>query len=117
MSLFNLLIQIYHACGPKCIRQKFVVHISKLIIGIVTTSPEAMSSRAKLDVACFCWVSLVVKGMNILRMRKLRRAKSSASEVKNECVERFVCEWFYLLLLFFIYSLVFISSSCFCCCS
>ena len=46
----------------------------------------------------------------ILRVRKLLHAKYSALEVKNERVEAFVCESFYLLLLFFICSLV-----CICC--
>ena len=80
-------------------------------------SPEAATSRAKSHVACSGLVSLVVKGENILRMRKLYCAQSSAPEVKNERVERFACELFYLLLLVFICSLVFISSSYFCCCS
>ena len=75
-------------------------------------SSKAATSRAKLHVVCSSSVSLVVEGGNILCMRELRCAQSSAPEVKNERVDRF--ESFYLLLLVFIYSLVFISSSCFC---
>ena len=32
ICLFNLLIQVHHACGPKSTCQKFVVHLSKLIM-------------------------------------------------------------------------------------
>ena len=50
-------------------------------------SPEAATSRAKSHVACSGLVSLVVEGRNILHVRKLCRAQSSAPEVKNERVE------------------------------
>ena len=70
-------------------------------LGVVTASSEAETSRAKLDVAIFGWVWLIVESENILHMQKLLRAKSSAPEVKNERVETFVCESFYLLLLYF----------------
>ena len=43
-------------------------------------------------------------------MRKLRHAKSYAPEMENKRVERFACESFYLLLLFFFLSaLLFLS--------
>ena len=78
------------------------IHIEKSkTIGVVTTSPEAKISRAKLDVAFFGWVWFIVERGNILCMRNLLRANSSAAEVKNERVEAFACESFYLLLLFF----------------
>ena len=64
-------------------------------------SPEAGTSRAKLDVAFFGWVWYIVESGNILHMRKLLRARSSAPEMKKERVEAFACESFYLLLLFF----------------
>ena len=70
-------------------------------LGVVMASPEAGTSRVKLDVAFFGWVWLIVECGNIFRMRKLLCAKSCALEVKNERVEAFVCELFYLLLLFF----------------
>ena len=70
-------------------------------IGVVTASPEAGSSRAKMDVAFSGWVWLIVESGNILHLQKLLRANSSTAEVKNERVEAFVCELFYLLLLFF----------------
>ena len=81
-----------------------VSHDTHYALGVVMVSPEAVTSRAKSHVACSGLVSLVVEGRNILRMRKLRCAQSSAPEVKNERVEQFTCESFYLL-------------SCFCCCS
>ena len=81
-------------------------------LGVVTASPEEATSHAKSHVAYSGLVMLVVEGRNILCMRKLCRAQSSALEVKNERVERFACTSFYLLLLVFIYSLLFISSSC-----
>ena len=87
------------------------------LLGVVMASPEAATSRAKSHVACSGSVTLVVEGRNILCVQKLHHAQSSAPEVKNERVERFACESFYLLLLVFIYSLVFICSSCFCHCS
>ena len=86
-------------------------------LGVVTTSPEATTLRAKSHVAYSSLVSLVVEGGNILHVRKLYGAQSSAPEVKNKRMERFACESFYLLLMVFVCSLVFISSSCFCCCS
>ena len=76
-------------------------------LGVVTASPEAVTLRAKLDMACFCWVSLIVEGRNILHMRKLCRAKSFAPEMKNKHVERFMCKSFYLLLYFLSPLLVF----------
>ena len=51
---------------------------------------------------------LIVESGNILHVRKLLRAKSSAPEVKNERVEAFTCESFYLLLLFFLSALLFV---------
>ena len=62
-------------------------------------SLEATTSRTKSHVAYSSLVSLIVEGGNILCMQKLRRAQSSTLEVKNEHVERFMCELFYLLLL------------------
>ena len=59
----------------------------QLTIGVVTVSPKAATSRTKSLVAYSILVSLVVEGGNILHMRKLHRAQSSAPEVKNECVE------------------------------
>ena len=64
--------------------------------------------RAKLDVAFFGWVWLIVECGNILYVRKLLRAKSPALEVKNERVEAFAYESFYLLLLFFLSTLLFV---------
>ena len=93
------------------------VVVAKVSLGVVMASLEAAPSRAKSHVACSGSVSLVAEGGNILYMRKLRCAQSSTPEVKNERVERFACESFYLHLLVFICSLVFISSSCFCYCS
>ena len=71
------------------------------------TSLEAGTLHAKLDVAFFGWVWLIVESENILCVRKLLCAKSFAPEVKNECVEDFMYKSFYLL---FICSLV-----CICC--
>ena len=99
------------------IRNSCCIYKEDPTVGVLTASPEAATSHAKSHVACSGLVSLVVEGRNILRVRKLCHAQSSALEVKNECVERFACESFYLLLVVFICSLVFISSSCFCCCS
>ena len=70
-------------------------------LGVITASPEAGTSHAKLDVAFFSWVWLIVESGNILHMRKLLHAKSSTPDVKNERVKAFACEPFYLLLLFF----------------
>ena len=78
-------------------------------VGVVMASPEAGSSRAKIDVAFFGWFWLIVDSKNILC---LLRANSSAAKVKKEHVETFMCKSFYLLLFFFfIYSLVFIYCS------
>ena len=63
--------------------------------------PEAGTSHAKVDVAFFGWVWLIVESRNILCMLNLLRANSSAAEVKNERVEAFAYESFYLLLPFF----------------
>ena len=54
MSLSNLLIQVHHACGPKCTCQKFVVHISKLMMyGHVSFGPHKVkyfvANSAKLQ--------------------------------------------------------------------
>ena len=54
-------------------------------------SPEAGTSCVKLDVVFFSWVWLIMERRNVLCMRKLLRAKSFALEVKNECVEAFMC--------------------------
>ena len=82
-----------------------------MLIGVVTASPEVGTSRAKLDVAFFGWVWIIVESGNILHMRNLLRANSSATEVKNERVEVFACESFYLLLLFFLSALLFVSAA------
>ena len=69
------------------------------IIGVVTASLEAGSSRAKIDVAFFGWFWLIVESRNIFCLRRPLHANSSVAEVK-ECVEAFACKSFYLLLLF-----------------
>ena len=74
---------------------------SILIIEVVMASLEVGSSHAKMDVAFSGWVWLIVESGNILCLRKLLRANSSVAEVKNDRVEAFACESFYLLLLFF----------------
>ena len=63
------------------------ISFSEIPLGVVTASLEAATSCAKLHEACSDLVSLVMEGRNILCMRKLRRAQSSAQEVKNERVE------------------------------
>ena len=68
-----------------------------------------MTSHAKLDVAFFGWMWLIMECKNILCMRKLPYAKSSASEVKNEHVEAFACESFYLLSCLYLLLLSFFS--------
>ena len=83
------------------------------LIGVVTESPEVATSRAKSHVACSGLVSLIVEGKNILHKRKLRCAQSSAPEVKNECMERFACDSFYLHLLVLSASPSFYLLSCF----
>ena len=41
ICLFNLLIQVHHVCGPKNTCQKFMVHISKLMMyGHVSFGPH-----------------------------------------------------------------------------
>ena len=78
-------------------------------IRVVTASLEAKISRVKLDVAFFGWVWLIVESGNILCVRKLLRAKSSAPEVKNERVKAFACELFYLLSCLYLLLLSFFS--------
>ena len=80
-------------------------------IGVVTASPEARTLRAKLDVAFFGWVWLIVESGNILRVRNLLHANSFAVEVKNERVEAFTFESFYLLFLVFLSTLLFVSAA------
>ena len=70
-------------------------------IGVVSASPKARSSCAKIDVAFFGLFWLIVESRNILRLRRPFRANSYAAEVMKERVEAFACESFYLLLLFF----------------
>ena len=85
-----------------------LVDDEKNTIGVVTASPEAATSHLKSHVACSGLVSLVVEGGNILHVRKLRRAQSSAPEVKNKFVERFVLSaspGFYLLSCFYLFFL------------
>ena len=71
-------------------------------IGVVKASPEAGTSHAKLDVAFFGWVWLIVESGNILRVQNLLCANSSTTEVKNERVEAFTCELFICCSCFFI---------------
>ena len=72
------------------------------IVGVVMASPKEATSHAKSHMACSGLVTLVVEGGNILHVRKLHRPQSFAPEVKNERVERFVCESFYLLSCFYL---------------
>ena len=53
------------------------------VLGVVMASLEAGTSCAKLDVAFFGWVWLIVERGNILRVRKLLHVKSSSPEVKT----------------------------------
>ena len=73
---------------------KYEVHL----LGVVTTSPKAGSSHAKIDVAFFGWFWLIVESKNILCLRRPLCANSSIAEVKKERVEAFACESFYVLL-------------------
>ena len=87
--------------------KKLILSISCYRVEVVTASPEAGSSRAKIDMAFFDWFWLIVESGNILRLRRPLCANSSAAEVKKERVEAFTCESFYLLLLSF-FSCVFV---------
>ena len=94
------------------------VLFSKFSVGVVMASPEAGSLRVKMDVAFSSWVWLIVERRNILCLQKLLHANSSVAEVKNERVEAFACELFYLLLLFFylLYCFYLLLLSFFSCC-
>ena len=61
--------------------------------------------RAKLDVAFFGWVWLIVESRNILCMQNLRCANSSIVEVKNKRMEAFV------VVPVFLYALLFVSTA------
>ena len=67
----------------------------------LTASPRQGLLVRKIDMAFFGWFWLIVDSRNILPLRRPLHVNSSASEVE-ECMEAFVYESFYLMLLFII---------------
>ena len=69
-------------------------------LGVVTASPEAATSAAKIDVAIFGWFWLIVESGNILLLQRPLRGNSFATEVKKVRMEAFACEFFISRFLF-----------------